>query len=130
MSRSKHHRQVWTKVNAPVDEGVAELVSVLNQVDRLFTLDSCQGHNGWGYIYFRYGNWRELGHFVFGKMAPGLRKIEEITLEVQSVNGNEPMARLGFRTETISRIVSALDLVVNGHKSRYSDGSVYKGLRH
>ncbi|SPJ15040.1 hypothetical protein SBDP2_2090001 [Syntrophobacter sp. SbD2] len=127
MNQTKHHPQVWVKVNTPVDSGVAELVCLLNQVDRLFTLDSCQGRDGWGYVYFRYGNWRKLGHFVFAELAPALREIEEVTLDVQSVNGNEPMARLSFRTETISRIVSVLGLVVNGHRSEYSHGRECKG---
>jgi hypothetical protein len=34
------HEQVWIKVNAPVDAGVAEIVSVLNGVDGLETLQS------------------------------------------------------------------------------------------
>jgi hypothetical protein len=130
MSRTKTHRHVWVKVNTPVDNGVAELICLLNQVDRLFTLDSCQGYDGWGYVYFQYRDWRKLGHLVFGKMAPALREVEGITLEVQSINGNEPMARLAFRTETISRIVSVLNLVVNGHKFQYSDGSEHRELRH
>lgn len=102
------HKQVWVKVNTPVDEGLSELISLLNQIDRLYTLDSCQGYAGWGFIYFRYGNWLKLGHFVFGKLAPALREIEEITLSLQTIDGDEPMAKLGIRKETIPQIVSVL----------------------
>lgn len=31
------HKQVWIKVNSPVDEGIAELVCLFNQIDRLLT---------------------------------------------------------------------------------------------
>jgi len=102
------HRQVWVKVNTPVDEGIAELICLLNQIDHLFTLDSCQGYEGWGHIYFRYGNWRNLASFVFGILDPALRGIGEMHLCVESIDGNEPMAKLGFRTETIPQIVSVL----------------------
>jgi hypothetical protein len=42
------HRQVWVKVNAPVDEGVAELVDALSTFPGLSTVASCQGHSGGG----------------------------------------------------------------------------------
>jgi len=35
------HTQTWVKVNAPVDERIAELVSLLNRVEGLETLQSC-----------------------------------------------------------------------------------------
>jgi tRNA(Phe) wybutosine-synthesizing methylase Tyw3 len=110
------HKQVWVKVNTPVDEGIAELVCLLNQIDRLYTLDSCQGYNGRGSIYFRYTNWQKLGRFVFGTLAPALHDIEGITLCAEAIDGNEPMANLGFRTKTIPQIVSALKLVPSFHK--------------
>jgi hypothetical protein len=36
------HREVPVKVNAWADEGIAELVSVLSELDGLTTLESCQ----------------------------------------------------------------------------------------
>ncbi len=106
------HKQVWVKVNTPVDEGMAELISLLNQVNCLYTLQSCQGYDEWGYVYFRYGDWLKLGHFVFGKLAPILCDIEEITLCVETIDGCEPMAKLSFRVEAIRRITSALKCVL------------------
>ncbi len=51
------HPQRWVKVNAPVDEGVAEIVAVPNTVDGLETLQSCQGDAGEreGYVYLALG---------------------------------------------------------------------------
>lgn len=103
------HKQVWVKVNATVDEGAADLVGLLNQVEGLVTLDSCQGHEGWGWIYFRYGDWHNLGCFLFETLAPNLKGIEEISYMLESIDGDDPMAKLGFRTETIPQIVSALN---------------------
>lgn len=115
------------KVNTPVDEGLAELVCLLNQIDRLFTLDSCQGYDGWGHIYFRYGNWRKLACFVFGILDPAFRGIGEIHLCVESIDGNEPMAKLGFRTETIPQIVSVLKEVLNPRRFACSCGMGCRG---
>ena len=37
------HREVPVKVNAGVDEGIADLVSVLSKIEGLVTLESYQG---------------------------------------------------------------------------------------
>jgi hypothetical protein len=97
-------------------------VCLLNQIDYLLTLDSCEGYDGWGYVYFRYGKWWELGRFVFDVLAPALREIEEMAFCVQSIDGDEPMAKLGFRTETIPQIVSVLKEVFSAHKFGCSRG--------
>ncbi len=50
------HRQVLVKVNAPVDEGIAEVVSALNEFPGLYTTQSCQGReDGYAFVWFRYG---------------------------------------------------------------------------
>ena len=55
------HPQRWIKVNAPIDEGVADIVETLNRVEGLETLQSCQGYPGEqdGYVYFSFGNWKD-----------------------------------------------------------------------
>ena len=106
------HEQTWVKVNAPVDTGVAELVSVLNTVDGLETLQSCQGDPGHkdGYVYFAFGDWRTMCEFVFQKIGPTLkRKVDEdadLTVEVSSADS--PMAKLSFKAEATGIVVSAL----------------------
>lgn len=110
------HKQVCIKANAMVDEGVADLIELLNQIDRLHTLSSCQGYDGWGHVYFFYGDWLETGHFVFGTLRSALRHIEETTFCIESVAGDHPMAKLGFRTESIPSMVSALKPVLNARR--------------
>lgn len=83
------HKQVWVKVNAPVDEGVAELIKALSAFPKLATFQSCQG--GWkrsdvdeegapADVFFEYGQhdhahpYREIADFVLGYFGPGLMK--------------------------------------------------------
>jgi hypothetical protein len=72
------HREVPVKVNAWVDERVADLVSVLSEFNGIMTLESCQGNrDSRAWISFRYGSlrhesWRELAEFVLGFLGPKL----------------------------------------------------------
>ena len=106
------HTQMWVKVNAPVDKGVAELVAVLNSVEGLETLQSCQGDAGKcdGYVYFAFGDWRKMCEFVFRRIGPILknRLDEDANLTVRVTSADEPMAKLSFKAEAIGVIVSAL----------------------
>ena len=106
------HEQVWIKVNAPVDAGVAELVSILNSVDGLETLQSCQGDPGGrqGYVYFTRGDWQKMCQFVFQEIGPILKDKadEDATLIVEATSADAPMARLSFKAEATGIVVSAL----------------------
>jgi hypothetical protein len=110
------HPQTWIKVNASVDQGVAEIVSMLNTVDGLETLQSCQGEPGGseGYVYFACGDWQNVSRFVFERIGPVLKERldEDATLVVQATNANEPMAKLSFRAEASGMVVSALKEVL------------------
>jgi hypothetical protein len=106
------HVQTWVKVNAPVDAGVAELVALLNSVEGLETLQSCQGDAGGrdGYVYFACGDWQKMCEFVFQKIGPTLknRLDDDATLVVEATSADAPMAKLSFKAEAISVMVSAL----------------------
>jgi hypothetical protein len=106
------HAQTWVKVNAPVDAGVAELVSILNLVEGLETLQSCQGDPGGrnGYVYFACGDWRKMCEFVFQTIGPVLktRVDEDATLIVEATSADSPMAKLSFKAEATGMVVSAL----------------------
>lgn len=110
------HEQVWVKVNAPVDAGVADVVSVLNSVHGIETLQSCQGDPGgrWGYVYFSLGDWHRLCEFVFEALAPRIRRAleDDVTVEVQATTADRPMAKLSFRAEAVDALASALKDVV------------------
>jgi hypothetical protein len=109
------HTQTWIKVNAPIDERIAELVATLNRVEGLETLQSCQGEPGEqrGYVYFSFGEWQNLCRFVFEDIAPRLKDYlgEDVKLEV--VVGERPMARMSFSAEAVPTVTSALKEVVS-----------------
>ena len=106
------HQQTWVKVNAPVDTGVAEIVSILNSVDGLETLQSCQGDAGErdGYVYFACGDWQKMCHLVFQKIGPTLKtKVDDdAKLIVEATSADSPMAKLSFKAEATDIVVSAL----------------------
>jgi hypothetical protein len=106
------HPQVWVKVNAPVDAGVAEIVAVLNTVDGLETLQSCQGDPGEsdGYVYFACGDWKRVSQFVFEEVGPGLKQRldEDASLMIEATTADEPMAKLSFKAEATGMVASAL----------------------
>jgi hypothetical protein len=110
------HEQVWVKVNAPVDAGVAEIVAVLNTVDGLETLQSCQGDAGErnGCVYFSCGDSREMCEFVFQKIGPILKHMvdDDVKLTVEATSANAPMANLSFKVEAAGIVVSALKEVL------------------
>ena len=106
------HAQAWVKVNAPVDTGVVELVTVLNSIEGLETLQSCQGDAGGrdGYVYFACGDWHKMCEFVFHTIGPKLksRADDDVTLTVEATSGELPIAKLSFKAEAASVVVSAL----------------------
>ena len=80
MLESVGHKQMWVKVNAHVDEGVAGLVGALSAFPQLQTIESCQGTVPKGaWVCFRYGEDRpdacyDLAKFVVGYLGPGLAR--------------------------------------------------------
>lgn len=119
------HVQTWVKVNAPVDEGIAQLIEALSAFPMLQTIESCQG----GYprsdadkegmqavVFFYYGQhdhahpYREISEFVLGYLGPGLMKelgdLVSIRIEVtmQYVIMGELMVRQGAMQRTIKTL--------------------------
>jgi hypothetical protein len=104
------HAQTWVKVNAPIDAQIAELVSLLNKVEGLETLQSCQGDAGerQGYVYFAIDGWQNLCRFVFESVTPRVKEYlgEDVKLEI--IASERPMARISFSAEAIAIVTSAL----------------------
>ncbi len=68
------HEQVWVKVNAQVDRGVAEIIKVLSAFPNVRTLESCEGNDDSAWICFDCGeeDWKSLSEFVFTVIGPHL----------------------------------------------------------
>jgi len=83
------HRQVWVKVNAQVDERIAGLVSEMNTVPNLQTLESCQGEPTEGpngelkcaFVYFYFGDWQQISELAFNEMAPALSGLGHVQVD-------------------------------------------------
>lgn len=118
------HEQVWAKVNVPVDEGIAEIVAILSEVDGLETVDSCQGdpaRNDLGqdmpaYVFFYFGDWWTISEFAFGAIAPVLEGIEGAEIRVEIFGGGAPMGKLSVLAPSIPRLAAALKQAI-GHMS-------------
>ena len=101
------------KVNAPVDVGIAEIVSLLNSLPDLQTVDSCEGIPGRkpAHVYFYYGDWQRVSRFMFAELGPALCDMVR-GASVEVFNGSEPMARLSFEPEATQEVASVLKRVI------------------
>ena len=96
------HKQVWVKVNAPVDEEVADVVEALSAFPDLCTFSSCQGYDpktDFACVYFCCGTDRRDVTAAFTcKLAPLLcantRGDAEIELNWQWINPDRAIATL------------------------------------
>lgn len=77
----KVHKQVPVKVTVFVDEGVAEVVKALNDIDGISTFSSCEGIIGKEYAHV---------YFDFGKYSPnrwqGLARLSAKIAKILSAN--------------------------------------------
>jgi hypothetical protein len=112
------HIQTWVKVNAPVDAQIAELVSTMNRIDGLETLQSCQGDIGKsdGYIYFSLDGWQNLCRFVFDRVAPILQSHLGDDVRLEIIAAEKPMAKMSFSAEAVPHVTSALKEMVNSYE--------------
>ncbi len=116
------HKEVWVKVNAYVDEGVAELVVALSQFPRLRTTSSCQGNPDQGQgrlpsIWFTYGQDGEETVIDFvAELAPRLMEMvhDDAYLSICWNSGPYPCFSSGLlsvrpeRTAAVARALKKL----------------------
>ncbi|MBM4160972.1 MAG: hypothetical protein FJ217_07725 [Ignavibacteria bacterium] len=121
---SKLHKQKWTKVNAPVDEGVSELVSALSLFRKLQTLESCEGPPAW--VCFKYGSywdneWMELSRFLCGFFGVALARLvgDAAQLSIQLTASGTIRGELIVRPRMMAATIRAIE-----HLARE-----YNGLR-
>ena len=109
------HKQVWVKVNAPVDDGVAALVEALSAFPQLRTRESCESldGNGTAWVWFTYGedgpeDWRPLAEFVLGYLAPGLMQAlgDRVNIGIDATDFN--IAKLSVRPGAMPRTLKTL----------------------
>lgn len=102
------------KVNATVDRDIAEVVSLLNELPKVRTIESCQGEPGSApaYVYFEAGDWRETGHVLFDELLPQVKQwADDVRLHLESF-GDHALAKMTFSTEAIPAVASALKALI------------------
>lgn len=131
------HEQVWTKVNAQVDKGIAPLVEALSAFPELQTLSSCEGYQDRAAtVSFRYGApspeaWRELSAFVFGFFGPKMaQKVgDSARVFVEVTTWGETLGGLSIRPGCVSDVAVAVSEMAEEfsqlRKKACSDGIPY-----
>ena len=124
------HKQVWVKVNAQVDEGMVELVSAMNEVPGLETVESCQGDSTEGssgevscaFVYFFFGDWQQISELAFNEIAPALSGLGHV--QVDRPGDGRPMGKIVIFPGSLRQGTDALLQVFNRHMLMCSHGKV------
>jgi hypothetical protein len=118
------HKQVWVKVNAPVDKGVAALVETLSQFPYLETKESCESlPDGSVWICFLYGSywaskWWDISDFVLGYLGPQLmeRLGDRVSVAVRITESGLPQAELLIRPGAIHQTLHVLKNLIKTYR--------------
>lgn len=119
---NERHKQVWVKVNAQVDEEIAGLISEMNEVPGLQTVESCQGEPTEGpsgkvkcaFVYFYFGDWEQISRLAFDEMAPALSGLGHVQVDRPGIG--DPMGKLVIFPGSLHQGTEALFQVLSRHK--------------
>ena len=119
MEVGKHqlHKQVPVRVTAFVDEGIAPIIQILNDIDGICTFSSCEGIKGkeCAHVYFDFGQYLPNHSLRLAKLATKLAKIlsanglydVDVLLEWTGDKDN-PFIAIEFESQYIKQIAKAL----------------------
>jgi len=114
---SPRHPQVYVKVNAKVDAGIASLISALSRFPLLETFESCQGDVGGeneagqpAVVFFSYGSWEEVVEFVFNFLAPRLNG--QAMFSARNRFDGAPTVEMEMPADLVNQIAIAINLFV------------------
>lgn len=128
------HEEICVRVNAWIDKGVAPLVTALNEIERVVTVDSCEGGERPAHVMFGYqGSDAELIRTVeeLARVLATSCPDAEYRLQLQWANGGEhPLAMLTAKPDQVSGLASAVaEATSSGRMRRCQHGSHGKALR-
>ena len=107
------HNQVYVKVNAAVDEGIASLINELSRYPFIETTDSCQGAIGGekARIYFGCGNALQAEMFISKRLCPFIYKEfgRDISITWLSSSGDSPIIEMKLPPELIEKLSQLLN---------------------
>ncbi len=114
MKTKKAHRQVCIKTNTFVDVGIAEIVTILNLINGLVTIESCEDRQGWGFVTFWYGDWWKLCRLLFKRLAPKLNKElgEDVSINATLYGRDIPQGEIKYRVEAKIQFTSTLKSII------------------
>ena len=126
------HKQVYIKVNAACDEGVAALVAALSEFAGVVTVDSCE-NGAWGaYVFFTYGDtWQDLAALLQG-ISTGLSTLGlpvGFSLVMEWLGSNKkPRALMSLAPEHVAQLVEPLRGLIPTLNARMTDGDTWQDL--
>ena len=108
----KDHKQVFTKVNVKVDEGIESVISALSLFPQLSTRESCQGGDKLNAnVLFEYDNtWQESTKFLFEFLSPKLwEKVNnEAWLSIELYLGSIYLITIEMKPKSIKSIAKSI----------------------
>ncbi len=106
------HRQVWIKVNAQVDAGIASLIEALNAFPGIRSLESCEGAGDAAWVCFDCNetDWKAISEFVLAVIGPPLMAAfgDRVTLTVTITDSGLYRAEMTVDKSIISAVAEAL----------------------
>jgi hypothetical protein len=132
------HKQVFTKVNIEVDEGIAPAVEALSLFPEVQTVESCQGdkanhHTMSAVVYFNVGSCTVTGKkqllatsdFALGFLAPLLwDAVNDSASVTVTFSGEAYVARICMFPLSVDAIANAIR---NAHRLKSESGSSRRG---
>ncbi len=102
------HPQVWVKVNAQVDRGIAPLIEALSAYPGVRTLESCEGNGDTAWVAFDFGegDWKPLAKLVLKELGPALMRDfgDRVSLNVTVTEGGLYRAEMTLAKAVISAV--------------------------
>lgn len=119
------HTEIPIKVTAWVDEGIAPLVSAINQFPDIVTVDSCEGKRGAsGHVFFVHrGGAMALAGFVHSLSAAIGERLDlnnEFSIQIEWTGGAvEPLAALYVQRDFLKPLAQTVEAVAAAGISAY-----------
>lgn len=122
------HEEIFVKVNAPVDRGIAPLVEALSAIPDLETLESCQGDpdsHKMAYVFFRYRDWQAAGELLFeqilGALDEDLRA--EVSVSLTAYDTSHAQGRIAVEQSAMPALINVIRSVSSDRMSQCSGGT-------
>ena len=104
------HQQIYVpEIDADIDIGIVELVRLLNRVEGLTTLQSCEGDPHHAYVYYAMSDRQSLCDFTFSALASWTRtESDEVWLSVQKMADHDPVGKVSFDPAVTEFVTAAI----------------------